>query len=301
MDSYPVYPYYSKKTELKEQPVAFPPQHQPVQPGLEYVMEPRPIFENPSYKGSGKLSGRVAIITGGDSGIGRAVSIAFVKEGARVVIPYLYEECDAEETKARIEQLGGCCLTVKTDLRSKQACQEIVSLTLGTFGKLDVLVNNIAVQYTQNCLTDITEEQLDHTFRTNIYSYIFMSQAALPHLKPGSSIVNTASITAYRGEKTLIDYSATKGAIVSFTRSLALNLAESGIRVNTVAPGPIWTPLIPSGFSAERVAVFGTNTPMKRAGQPFELAPAYVYLASDDSRYVTGEAIHVNGGDFITS
>lgn len=301
MECYPVYPYYGRKTECKEAPVSFPPQHQPVQPGLEYAMQPRPIYENPAYQGSGKLEGRTAIVSGGDSGIGRATAIAFAKEGASLVVPYLYEERDAEETKAWIEELGGRCLFIRTDLNTKKACQEVVDCTIATFGRLDILVNNIGVQYPQEKLTDITEEQLEHTFRTNVYSYFFMTQAALPHLKPGSSIINTSSITAYRGEKTLLDYSATKGAVMSFTRSLAMNLVEQGIRVNAVAPGPIWTPLIPSSFSAARVSTFGTETPMKRAGQPFELAPAYVYLASDDSRYVTGEALHVNGGDFITS
>jgi NAD(P)-dependent dehydrogenase (short-subunit alcohol dehydrogenase family) len=257
MDCYPVYPYYSKKTMWKEEPVSFPPQHQPVQPGLEYVMNPLPIFENPAYRGSGKLAGRTAIISGGDSGIGRATAIAFAKEGAHLVIPYLYEERDAEETRARIEELGGSCVLMRVDLTAKKACQEVVDCAIATFGRLDILVNNIGVQYPQEKLTDITEEQLD--------------------------------------------YSSTKGAVVSFTRSLALNVVEQGIRVNAVAPGPIWTPLIPSSFSAARVSRFGTDTPMKRAGQPFELAPAYVYLASDDSRYVTGETLHVNGGDFITS
>ncbi|MBU5441146.1 SDR family oxidoreductase [Paenibacillus sp. MSJ-34] len=301
MNPYPVYPYYGKETKCEERPIAFPPQHQDRQPGLEYVMRPRPIFENPSYIGSRKLQNKVAIITGGDSGIGRAAAIAFAKEGADVAFAYLYERRDADETKARIEQLGRRCLALQADLRSKKACANVVEQTIGTFDKLDILVNNVGVQYPQQRLTDITEEQLEQTFRTNIYSFFFMTQAALTYLKSGASIINTASITAYQGEKTLIDYSATKGAIVSFTRSLALSLVDQCIRVNAVAPGPIWTPLIPSSFSAERVATFGTDTPMKRAGQPFELAPAYVYLASDDSRYVTGETMHVNGGDFITS
>lgn len=298
MEQYPVYPYYGRTTQCREKPVAFPPQHQDRQPGLEYKMTPRPIFENPAYAGSGKLRNRTAVITGGDSGIGRAVAVAFAKEGADVVIVYYDEHQDARETQARIGQLGGRCLALQADLKSKQACFSVAEQSLWAFGRLDVLVNNCAIQFPREQLTDITEEQLDLTFRTNLYSYFFMAQAALPHLKPGSSIINTTSITAYRGEQTLIDYSATKGAILSFSRALALNLADRGVRVNCVAPGPVWTPLIPSTFPAEVVAAFGTDTPMKRAAQPFELAPAYVYLASDDSRYVTGETIHVNGGDF---
>ncbi|MCS7460647.1 SDR family oxidoreductase [Paenibacillus doosanensis] len=301
MNSYPVYPYYSKEMVCEEQPISFPAQHQNQQPGLEYLMNPKPIFDNPSYIGSGKLKGKTAIITGGDSGIGRAAAVAFAKEGAQVAIAFLYEVPDAEETKRHIEKLGGKCLTIQADLRHKAQCARVVQETLQAYGQLDVLVNNIGVQFPQQSLLDITEEQLLHTFQTNIFSYFFMAQAALPHLKAGSSIINTASITAYRGSKELIDYSSTKGAIVSFTRSLSMSLVSQGIRVNAVAPGPIWTPLIVSSYSAKEVSTFGTDTPMKRAGQPFELAPAYVYLASDDSRYVTGETMHVNGGDFITS
>lgn len=301
MRDYPMYPYYGKETKCEEQLLSFPPQHQDQQPGLEYLMNPRPISENPNYKGSGKLHGKVAIITGGDSGIGRAVAYAFAKEGADIAIAYLYEEQDAEETRARVEEFGRRCLAIPADLRFKENCQKVINQAVQTFGKLDILVNNCAVQYPQDRLTDISEQQLIHTFATNIFSYFFMTQAAMPHLKEGSSIINTTSITAYRGEKTLIDYSATKGAIVSFTRSFSQSIVDQGIRVNAVAPGPIWTPLIPSSFSAERVTTFGTDTPMKRAGQPFELAPAYVYLASDDSKYVTGQTLHVNGGDFITS
>ncbi|WP_066319823.1 SDR family oxidoreductase [Bacillus sp. FJAT-29814] len=301
MRDYPMYPYYGKETKCDEQLLSFPPQHQDQQPGLEYLMNPRPISDNPNYKGSGKLQGKVAIITGGDSGIGRAVAYAFAKEGADIAIAYLYEELDAEETKARVEEIGSRCLAIPADLRFKENCQKVIDQTVQTFGKLDILVNNCAVQYPQDRLTDISEQQLIHTFATNIFSYFFMTQAAMPHLEAGSSIINTSSITAYRGQKTLIDYSATKGAIVSFTRSLSQSIVEQGIRVNAVAPGPIWTPLIPASFSAESVTTFGTNVPMKRAGQPFELAPAYVYLASDDSRYVTGQNLHVNGGGFITS
>jgi NAD(P)-dependent dehydrogenase (short-subunit alcohol dehydrogenase family) len=301
MNPYPVYPYYGKEVKCKEQPVSFPPQHQARQPGLEYLMTPQPIFENPSYIGSHKLHNQVALITGGDSGIGRAAAIAFAKEGADVAIAFLYEQKDADDTKSRIEQLGRRCLPICADLRSKSACEAVVGQTVQTFGKIDILVNNIAVQYPQERLIDISEEQLEQTFRTNIFSYFFMSQSALPYLKPGSAIINTASITAYSGEKALIDYSSTKGAIVSFTRSLALSLVQQGIRVNAVAPGPIWTPFIPATFPVDRLTTFGRDTPMKRAGQPFELAPTYVYLASDDSKYVTGETLHVNGGDFITS
>ncbi|ANY73160.1 SDR family oxidoreductase [Paenibacillus ihbetae] len=295
-------PYIGFKTVCKEQPIAFPPQHQPVQPGLESLMKPIPITEDPAYRGSGKLEGKVAIVTGGDSGIGKAAAIAFAKEGADLVIPYLYETSDAEVTKARIEQLGQRCILIKIDLRYKKNCEAVVRQTLAEFGRLDVLVNNHAVQYVQRSILDITEEQLYQTYQTNIFPFFFMIQAALPHLKAGASIINTASITAYEGFKELIDYSSTKGAIVSLTRSLALSLVDQGIRVNTVAPGSVWTPLIPSSFPAEEVAVFGTDSPMKRAAQPYELAPAYVYLASSiDSSFVTGQAIHVNGGQMVTS
>jgi NAD(P)-dependent dehydrogenase (short-subunit alcohol dehydrogenase family) len=298
---YPVFPYYGKKTECKEQPVAFPPQNQSRQPGLEYLMQPRPISENPSYRGSGKLHGQTAIITGGDSGIGRAVAYAFAKEGADLVIAYLDEHRDAEETRDRIQQLGRHCLLIPGDLKEESHSLEIVRQTLASFGKIDVLVNNHAVQFPKKSILDITTEQLDLTFRTNIYSYFFMINAALPHMKPGSVIINTASVTAYEGKKDLIDYSSTKGAIVTFTRSLALSLVEKGIRVNAVAPGPIWTPLIVSTFTPEEVSVFGTNVPMKRAGQPFEMAPTYVFLASDDSQYMTGQVLHPNGGTITSS
>ncbi|CAG7650069.1 SDR family oxidoreductase [Paenibacillus allorhizosphaerae] len=301
MERYPKYTYYSKETKCETLPVPFPPQHQPQQPGLEYMMTPRPIYENPNYTGSGKLKDKVAFITGGDSGIGRATAIAFAKEGADIAFTYLYEQPDADETQQRIEELGRRCLALKVDMRSKANCTAAVLQAVQTFGKLNIVVNNQGVQYPQNSVLHITEEQLEQTFRTNIFAFFFVTQAALPHLKEGDAIINTASITAYQGEPTLIDYSSTKGAIVTFTRSLALSIVDQGIRVNAVAPGPIWTPLIVSSYSAEKVSVFGRETPMKRAGQPFELAPAFVYLASDDSRYVTGETLHVNGGDFITS
>ncbi|OQM44677.1 NAD(P)-dependent oxidoreductase [Anoxybacillus sp. UARK-01] len=292
----PVYPYYSYETVCKQKPIAFPPQHQPKQPGLEYIMNPRPIFDHPGYKGSGKLQNKVAIITGGDSGIGRAVAIAFAKEGADVAIAYLDEHEDAKETKEYIEKYGRRCLLLSGDLREERFCHQLVQETIDAFGKLHILVLNQGVQYPQRSILNISKEQLENTFRTNIFPMFFITQAALPYLKPSSSIISTASVTAYEGEPSLVDYSSTKGAVVSFTRSLALQLVEKGIRVNAVAPGPIWTPLIVSSFSADRVKTFGTDTPMRRAGQPYELAPTYVYLASDDSSYVTGQVLHVNGG-----
>lgn len=298
----PVYPYYGKETICKEQILTFPPQHQNRQPGIESEMRPLPIWNNPAYTGSGKLTGKVAFVSGGDSGIGRAAAVAFAKEGADLAIAYLYETSDAMVTKKAVEQLGRRCLLIETDLRHKGNCESAIRQTLQTFGKLDVLVNNHAVQYPQNSILEITEDQLYQTFQTNVFSYFFLTQAALPYLGPGSAIINTASITAYAGEKTLLDYSSTKGAIVSFTRSLALQLVDLGIRVNAVAPGPVWTPLIVSSFSAERVKVFGSETPMKRAAQPYELAPAYVYLASNiDSPFTTGAVIHVNGGEMVTT
>lgn len=298
---YPYYPYFGNETRCKNVPLTFPPQHQNRQPGIESEMVPRPIFNNPSYVGSGKLMNKTAIITGGDSGIGRAVSVAFAKEKADVAIIYLYERGDALETKAAVEQLGRRCLLLEGDIRDETFCRDSVDRTLRAFGHLDILVNNVGVQFPQDSILDITTEQLEDTFRTNIFSFFYMTKAALPHLKCGSSIINTASITAYEGEKTLIDYSSTKGAIVSFTRSLSKSLADKGIRVNSVAPGPIWTPLIVSSYSADRVRHFGSETALKRAGQPFELAPAYVFLASSDSNFVTGATIHVNGGEMVTS
>lgn len=295
------YPYLGYKIECKKVPITFPPQHQPMQPGLETLMCPRPIFDNPDYIGSGKLKNKVALITGGDSGIGRAVSLAFAKEGAEIVIVYFNEHEDAEETKALVETQGRNCILISGDLREEAFCKKIVKDTISTFGHLDVLVNNAAVQFPQNSLEDITAEQLEDTFRTNIFPYFYVTKAALPHLKSGSTIINTTSLVAYSGNKILIDYSSTKGAIVSFTRSLALSLVSKGIRVNGVAPGPIWTPLQPASYPADYIATLGSDTPMKRAGQPVELAPTYVYLASDDSTYVTGEILHVNGGSFISS
>ncbi|MBE4909315.1 glucose 1-dehydrogenase [Bacillus luteolus] len=276
-----------------------PPQHQNRQPGLESEMEPKPISEDPTYKGSGKLKDKVAIITGGDSGIGKAVAIYFAKEGADVVISYLNEHNDANETKTEIEQEGRKCVLIPGDIGDEQFCKDIVKQTIDTFGKVDIVVNNAAEQHPQKSLANISSAQLEKTFRTNVFSFFYLTKAALPFLKQGSSIINTASVTAYKGNEQLLDYSATKGAIVTFTRSLSQQLASKGIRVNGVAPGPIWTPLIPSTFPSDQVASFGTTTPMKRAGQPEEVAPSYVFLASDDASYMTGQMIHVNGGEVV--
>ncbi|MFC5448905.1 SDR family oxidoreductase [Paenibacillus aestuarii] len=292
----PMYPYYSYETRCRQTPITFPAQHQNVQPGLEYLMYPTPISDNPAYKGSGKLQGKVAIITGGDSGIGRAVAIGFAKEGADVAIVYLYERKDADATRQMVENYGGRCLLIEGDLRQPAFSAEVVRQTLDCYGKLDILVLNQGVQFPQVDIMNISDEQLEDTYRTNIFPLFYMTKAALPYLKPGSAIVSTASVTAYAGAPLLVDYSSTKGAIVSFTRSLSLQLVSRGIRVNAVAPGPIWTPLIVSSYSADYVKTFGLETPMKRAGQPFELAPTYIYLASDDSSFVTGQVLHVNGG-----
>lgn len=298
---YPYYPYYGRRMVTQEQLLAFPPQHQSRHPGFEYEMNPLPISENPHDRGSGKLKGKIAVISGGDSGIGRAVALAFAKEGAKLVIIYLNEDRDAEWTEERIKALGSEAIRIRTDMRNPESSKTAVARTIEAFGKLDIVINNCAVQYVRNSLLEISDEQLLTTFQTNIFSYFYLTRAALPHLKPGSSIINTASVTAYRGAKQLIDYSATKGAIVTFTRSLSQNLIEKGIRVNAVAPGPVWTPLIPSSFPAKDVETFGTAVPMKRPAQPFELAPAYVYLASDDSAYVSGQVLHVGGGEMVES
>ena len=280
---------------------AFPPQHQNGQPGVESEMDPKPISVNPNYKASGKLAGKTAIISGGDSGIGKSVAIYFAKEGADVAIAYLDEHQDAEETKQLIEAEGRKCILFSGDIGNEDYCKNIINQTIKEFGKIDILVNNAAEQHPQNSLLNITAAQLEKTFRTNIFSYFYMTKMALPYLKKGASIINTASITAYEGNEQLLDYSATKGAVVSYTRSLAASLAAQGIRVNGVAPGPIWTPLIPSTFSADQVASFGSTTPMGRAGEPCELAPSYVFLASDDSSYISGQMIHVNGGTIVNS
>ncbi len=277
----------------------FPKQEQKEQPGHTEEMNPHPIEVDENYKGSGKLKGKTAIITGGDSGIGRSVSLYFAKEGADVAIVYLNEHEDANKTKDMVENEGVRCMLLAGDVGDSSFCREIVDKVKSEFGKIDILVNNAAEQHVQESLLDISDEQLEKTFRTNIFSMFYLTKAVLPHLSKGSSIINTASITAYQGNPQLIDYSSTKGAIVSFTRALANNIADKGIRVNGVAPGPIWTPLIPATFPAEKVKEFGKNAPLGRAGQPSELAPAYVYLASDDSSYVSGQVIHVNGGSVV--
>ena len=273
-----------------------PAQHQERQPGFENKMEPHPDFQGNLAGASHRLPGKTALITGGDSGIGRAIAIAFAKEGADVAISYLDEHEDAEETKQLVEKEGRNCLLIAGDIGDEEFSKQVISQVIEKFGKLDVLVNNAAEQHVQKSLRDITAEQLEKTFRTNVFSMFHLTKAALDHLKPGASIINTTSITAFRGEPSLIDYSSTKGAILAFTRALSGSLAQEGIRVNGVAPGPIWTPLIPASFPEDEVEGFGSGTPLGRPGQPDELAPGYVYLASDDSSYVTGQVLHINGG-----
>ncbi|MDQ6759308.1 MAG: SDR family oxidoreductase, partial [Acidobacteriota bacterium] len=268
--------------------------HLSSRPGVEAEMTEKPKEEKDSHQGSGKLANKVAIITGGDSGIGRAVAIAFAKEGADVAVMYLNEHEDANETKRMVEEKGRRCELIAGDIGDERFCAESVQRTVKAFGKLDVLVNNAAEQHPQDTIEKITSEQLERTFRTNIFAMFYMIKAAMPHLKEGAAIVNTTSVTAYRGSPTLLDYSSTKGAIVGLTRALSTNLAEKKIRVNAVAPGPIWTPLIPSTFPKEKVEEFGKSTPMKRPGQPEEVAPCFVFLASDDSSYITGQVLHPN-------
>jgi NAD(P)-dependent dehydrogenase (short-subunit alcohol dehydrogenase family) len=279
----------------------WPPQHQDRKPGIEAQMQPPPEADNPNYRGSNKLLDRVALITGGDSGIGRAVAIAFAKEGADVAIAYYDEREDAEATRTQVEAIGRRCIALSGDIGDESVCQQLVARTVEEFGRLDILVNNAGEHYVTDNIEDLSAEQLETTFRTNVFSMFYLCKAAVPHLKRGSTIINTTSVIAYKGNDRLMDYAATKGAMVTFTRSLAQNLLDKGIRVNAVAPGPIWTPLVPATYDAQEVASFGEQAPMGRAGQPYEMAPSYVFLASQDSSYMSGQVLHPNGGYIINA
>lgn len=285
-----------KSTKYK---IMAPEQEQEQQPGMEYLMTPKPIFDNPNYKGSGKLKGKVAIITGGDSGLGRACAIAYVKEGAKVVIPYYNEHQDANFTKDYINKLGGECLLLSGDISDKSFSKEIVKKTLAKYGHIDILVNNAGVQYQQDTLECISDEQFDWTMKVNIYGMFYLTREVLPHLKPGASIINLSSVTTFYGDPQLIDYVTTKGAIVGFTRALARNLALKNIRVNAIAPGFFWTPLQPACWVKEKIPSLGSDAAMARGAMPYELAPTFVFLASDDSSYMTGQVIHNNGGQVM--
>ena len=282
---------------------ARPPQTQSRRPGRQRPMAPQPLSIRPDMVGADRLRGKVALITGGDSGIGRAVALHFAREGANVAIVYLEEKEDAEQTRRDVQEYGVACLLIRGDVGREAFCRRAVEQTVKKFGALDVLVNNAAEQHPQDSILDIDEKQLTSTFRTNIFSMFFLTKAALPHLKKrrGATIINTTSVTAYRGHETLVDYAATKGAIVTFTRSLSQVLAKDEIRVNAVAPGPIWTPLIPSTFDAKKVAAFGSDTPLGRAGQPWECATCFVFLASEESSYITGQVLHPNGGEIVNA
>ena len=283
-----------------EMPEKMPGQHQDRQPGIESQMEPRPLYDD-DEPGHGRLEGKVAIITGGDSGIGRAVAIKYAKEGCDVAIVYLDEHDDANETAEAIRKYGKEALLIPTDISHEVNCRFVVEKTLEKFGHLHILVNNAAVQYEQHDIQDITAQQLEYTFKVNIFSFFYLSKYAVAHLKEGGVIINTSSVNAYKGNETLMDYSSTKGAIVSFTRSLSQSLIKKGIRVNAVAPGPVWTPLIPASFKEEKVAQFGQDIPMERPAQPVEIAPCYVFLASREGAFITGQVLHPNGGSIVNT
>jgi len=294
------YKYYGKKgVKSTVYNILAPKQSQPYQPGMEYEMKPLPVFDNPNYKGSGKLKNKVAIITGGDSGLGRTCSIYYVKEGAKVVIVYLNEDKDALYTKEYIEKLGGECLLIKGDIRSHNFCKEIVNKTLKQYGKIDILINNAGVQYQQDSLLNISDEQFDKTMKVNIYGMFYLTKEALPFMKSGASIINLSSVTTFYGDPQLIDYVTTKGAIVGFTRALARNLALKNIRVNAIAPGFFWTPLQPACWVKEKIPSLGSDAAMARGAMPYELGPTFVFLGSDASSYMTGQVMHVNGGEVM--
>jgi NAD(P)-dependent dehydrogenase (short-subunit alcohol dehydrogenase family) len=281
-------------------PKDIPPQHQERQPGIEKEMNPRPIYDT-DEAGYGRLKGKVAIISGGDSGIGRSVAVLFAKEGADVVIVYLNEHQDAEETASMVRKYGKEAMLIPTDISVEVNCKNVIDQTIAKFGRLDILVNNAAVQYEQDDIQDISAQQWEYTFKVNIFSYFFLTKYATQYLKEGSVIINTTSVTAYKGNQALMDYSATKGAIVSFTRSLSQSLVKKGIRVNAVAPGPVWTPLIPASFEDEKVSEFGKDIPMERPAQPVEIATCYVFLASSEAAFLTGQVLHPNGGSIVNA